>query len=247
MAKDILGSSTHWTLISRAQGEGPQAQAALGELIRRYEQGIVLLIRRYRHPPDQTAEEIKQQFLLRVLERNDVAHLAEEKGHFRGWLTIAVRRHLSNLWDAWFAKKNPARHTDCPPGLDATFAEDTEERFVCQKLARDTLVHVRSVMQAKARDERRFRAFQRFLPGPDLMLGDLSSVCKELSMTATGARKAICELRRDYAEAFDDAIADTLNIDRNQPEGKAELAREKALLYRYSCEPPTLRVQILAE
>jgi hypothetical protein len=38
-----------------------------------------------------------------------------------------------------------------------------------------------------------------------------------------------------------------LGLASNQPEGKAELAREKALLYRHLCEPSTPRIQFLAE
>lgn len=61
MGNDLASHKTQWSLIVRAQGEGPQARAALGQLLQRYERTILSTIRYFRHPPDQTAEEVKQE------------------------------------------------------------------------------------------------------------------------------------------------------------------------------------------
>jgi len=56
-------NATRWSLIARAQGSGADVRVALGELLSHYERFVIWLIRHYGHPPDTTAEELKQDFL----------------------------------------------------------------------------------------------------------------------------------------------------------------------------------------
>ena len=96
-------NATRWSLILRAQGTGADVRVALGELIGHYERFVVWLIRHHGHPPDTSAEELKQDFLEGVLRRRDIAKLDRERGSFRAWLALAVKRFLMNEWDKWRA------------------------------------------------------------------------------------------------------------------------------------------------
>ena len=109
--KPPAANATRWTLIVRAQGTGAERRAALGELIAHYEKLVVWLIRRRGHPPDVTAEELKQEFLEGVLRRNDIAKLDRGRGSFRAWLSLAVQRFLLNEWDKWHAARAGRAHS----------------------------------------------------------------------------------------------------------------------------------------
>jgi DNA-directed RNA polymerase specialized sigma24 family protein len=245
MGSDLSRSSTQWTLIVRAQGHGPEGRAALGQLIGRYERSIVSMIRCLRPPPNQTPEEIKQEFLTRVLERDDFAALDSSKGSFRCWLKQAVRRHLFNAWDARNAQKNPERHTDHPDGFDATCGEsESPEQIMNRKFAADTLSYVVQRLAVTAPDPARFEVLKRYLPGPELSLDALAPIARQLHMTVTALRKAIYDLRERFKILLTEAVADTLDIDPTDPAGKSAVERELALLYRSLCEPSKLEVQL---
>ncbi len=246
MGKDLSSNQTQWSLIVRAQGEGPQARTALGQLLQRYERTIISIIRDLGHPPDQTPEEVKQEFFARIIEREDIGALDRGKGSFRSWLRRAVKSHLCNTWDAWNTEKNAARRTDYPEEFDAT-SEESPEQLLIGKLAADTLDYVTEKLRLEAKDLARFEAFRQFLPWTspalDLVrpvgaaLQQVAPLAASLGMTRTAANVAICRLRKDFEEALDEAVADISDVDLANPGAKAEVEREKRLLFRALYEP----------
>jgi hypothetical protein len=58
--------STRWSVIRRAQADGPEARIALGQLVMRYDGFIEAALRRARRPPDLTLDDAKQEFLEQV-------------------------------------------------------------------------------------------------------------------------------------------------------------------------------------
>src|SRR6478672_5989857 len=98
MGENQSNSSTVWSVILRAQGSGPVAQAAYGDLIRRYERAVLAYFRRARRPPGYTAEDLKQEFFARVLKGKYLSKLDPERGRFRGWLHKVMRRFLAGFW-----------------------------------------------------------------------------------------------------------------------------------------------------
>src|SRR5947207_4795747 len=99
-----MATSSGWSVIVQAQGSGTEARAAMGTLISRHQKAVLTLIRHRGFPPDQTAEDLKQAFFARMLERNDVARLDRERGHFRAWLKTAVLHLVFNEWERWYRK-----------------------------------------------------------------------------------------------------------------------------------------------
>jgi len=116
---------TRWTLIVRAQGSCPDARKALGELIRRYEGFVTMLICLYRYPPDLSAEELKQEFFTRMLAYGDVTKLDPRLGSFRGFLRVSVRNFLANEWQKWYAVRNGRCRTD-PTAFDLMHGASAE-------------------------------------------------------------------------------------------------------------------------
>jgi len=216
MTKEPSGSNaTRWTLIVRAQGTGAETRAALGELIGHYEKLVVWLIRQHGHPPDLSPEELKQDFLEGVLRRNDIAKLNRERGSFRGWLNLAVKRFLLNEWDKWRAAR-AGRKDSTPLAVEATETVEAavaEEDAFTREFAKIVLSRTLERLRSETRNEQRFDALVRFLPGPQMDLTALAPVARELSMTQTALAKQVCLMRDRFRQLLRDSIGDLLDID----------------------------------
>lgn len=222
-------NATRWSLILRAQGQGADTRTALGELIGHYESFVLWLIRNHRHPPDKTAEELKQDFLEGVVRRNDIAKLDRERGSFRAWLGKAVRRFLSNEWRNWYAAGAGRRGTvqgEVQPEDLAAPAED----LCLREFASNVVTHALALQRAESRDPRRFDALARFLPGPQMEPVELASLGASLGMTPNALAKAICLMRARFRELLREAIRDLLDLDREPELGADGAAREAARL-----------------
>jgi len=213
MTKEPPSSNvTRWTLIVRAQGSGADTRAALGELIGHYEKLVVWLIRRHGHPPDLSAEELKQEFLEGVLRRNDIAKLDRARGSFRGWLNLAVQRFLHNEWDKWRAAR-AGRKDSAPLASPASDIAVSSDDAFTREFARIVLARTLERLRREARDERRFEVLMRFLPGPQMDLTELAPVARELGITQTALAKQICLLRERFRQYLREAIGDLLDVD----------------------------------
>ena len=213
MTKEPTASNaTRWTLIVRAQGTGAETRAALGELIGHYEKLVVWLIRQQGHPPDLSAEELKQEFLEGLLRRNDIAKLDRERGSFRGWLKLAVQRFLLNEWDKWRAAR-AGRKDSAPLVAEAVDTVVPVEDAFTREFAKTVIVRTLDRLRGEVRNEQRFEALVRFLPGPQMDLTELSPLARELSMTPTALAKQICLLRERFRRLLRESIGDLLDVD----------------------------------
>ena len=230
-------TSTAWSVIVRAQGAEPGIRAAaLGELIRRYERTVEGIIRRRWYPPSTTPEDLKQEFFLKVLCRNDFDRLDRSRGHFRSWLYRAVEYFMTNTRQAWFAEMRGNRVT-------AAFTADvahgwTPDREVTRDFAGDTLAYVLERHEKEARHKREFGVLKRFLPGPQMEAGDLQSSAAELGITVPHLRVKIHRLQRTHRRYLREAVADTLDLDLSDPESARQVDLEMRLLYQALCEAP---------
>ena len=214
-------NSTRWTLIVRAQGAGPDARTALGELIRHYESFILWLIRSHRRPPDVSAEDLKQSFLVGIVRREDLAQLDRERGSFRGWLRTAVRRFLLNEWDSWYAKKHGRSVTDIT-SFDAYHTSTPEDEVCDRAFACHVVRRILDVMRAEAPDRRLFAQLERFLPGPQMDFTAHAPLARSLGITTTRLTKANFENRCKFTELLRTAVEDMLVLDEHcSPEARS--------------------------
>lgn len=221
MTKEPSASNaTRWTLIVRAQGTGAETRAALGELIGHYEKLVVWLIRQQGHPPDVSAEELKQEFLEGILRRNDIAKLDRERGSFRGWLKLAVQRFLLNEWDKWHTAR-AGRKDSAPLVAEAVDAGVPMEDAFTREFAKIVIVRTLERLRSEVRNEQRFEALVRFLPGPQMDLTELAPLARDLSMTPNALAKQIFELRGRFRRLLREAIGDLLDVDSAVVAGSA--------------------------
>jgi DNA-directed RNA polymerase specialized sigma24 family protein len=217
-------NATRWSLIVRAQGSGADTRVALGELMAHYEGFVLWLIRQHRHPPDVSAEELKQEFLEGVLRRNDIAKLDRERGSFRGWLRMAVRRFVMNEWDKWRVRSKPSVLAQLDPNQLSVPAED-----VCMReFARHVVCRALALQRRASSDVQRFDALARFLPGPQLDPVEYSSLSDSLESTPGALAKDVCVLRARFRNHLREAIRDLLDLERDVEAGADDETAQRA-------------------
>jgi RNA polymerase sigma factor (sigma-70 family) len=90
---------TRWTAILAAGSRpSPESAAALERLCTLYWYPLYAFVRRSGYaPPD--AEDLTQEFFARLLEHNWISAADPNKGRFRSFLLMIIKRFLANEWD----------------------------------------------------------------------------------------------------------------------------------------------------
>ncbi len=97
--------TTHWSVVGTArEKDSPKSAAALEMLCRTYWYPLYSFVRRQGRTPED-AQDLTQQFFARLLEKDYLKSVAQEKGKFRTFLLVALRRFLANEWDRQHAQK----------------------------------------------------------------------------------------------------------------------------------------------
>jgi len=92
-------SDTRWILVRDAgQRDSPRSDTALAELCQRYWYPLYVYVRRVGYGPED-AQDLTQEFFARLMEKNYLDAADPEKGRFRTFLLIALKRFLANEWD----------------------------------------------------------------------------------------------------------------------------------------------------
>src|SRR5207249_9809145 len=78
-------TTTHWSVVLEAQGESPEADAALERLCRTYWRPLYGFVRRQGHRPEE-AQDLTQAFFALLLEGRDLYAVRKEKGRLRACL-----------------------------------------------------------------------------------------------------------------------------------------------------------------
>ena len=117
-------ATTRWTVVLAAGQRGaPQATVALEELCRTYWYPLYAYVRRHGHSRED-AEDLTQGFFARLLEKNYLEGLSSDKGKFRAFLLVALKRFLANEWD----RANRQKRGGGSPLLSLDW-EDADQRY----------------------------------------------------------------------------------------------------------------------
>jgi RNA polymerase sigma factor (sigma-70 family) len=91
-------ATTHWTVVlSAGHSETTRGRDALAALCETYWYPLYAFVRRQGHSPHD-AEDLTQGFFARLLESESLASVSREKGKFRTFLLVALKRFLANEW-----------------------------------------------------------------------------------------------------------------------------------------------------
>src|SRR5207244_5134877 len=89
----VAFTTTHWSVVLAAQGESPEANAALEKLCRTYWRPIYGFVRRQGYKLEE-AQDFTQGFFALLLERKDLNAVRKEKGRLRSYLLTSVKHFL---------------------------------------------------------------------------------------------------------------------------------------------------------
>jgi len=213
--------TTHWSLVLSARDKNsPQSADALEKLCRAYWYPLYAYVRRTGQSKE-NAEDLTQAFFARLLEKNFLEAAEPERGRFRSFLLIALKRFLANEWDRVRAQKRGGGQTHVP--LDTELAERKfQAETTAGEVSPDRLYDRRwaltlieqTMAQLRAEFERagkatEFDRLKTFLTA-DKNAISYPAAAAELGMNESALRVAVHRLRKRYRELFREEIAHTL-------------------------------------
>jgi RNA polymerase sigma factor (sigma-70 family) len=209
--------TTSWTLVMAAGGAAsPEADEALARLCELYWFPVYAFIRRQGHGSDEAAD-LTQEFFARLIEKQFLREVRQERGRFRAFLVAAVRHFLSNERDRARAAKRGGGRPLLP--LDVETAEgryrrdpaDTvtpevlfDRQWACVVLER-VLDRLQGEMEAAGR-QAQFARLKPVLTGEPAE-GGYRAIGAALGMSEGAVKVAAHRLRRRYGELLRDEVA----------------------------------------
>ncbi len=212
--------TTHWSLVLRAGGEeSSQAEEALAELCECYWYPLYAFVRR-RGNQAAEAQDLTQEFFLRLLEKNYVAQAQRERGRFRAFLLASMKNFLANQRDRERAVKRgggrrivsldfrtaEARYAR-EPRDDATPERLFERQWTLTLLAR-VLDGLRA-QYAAAGNERQFERLKAFITSEKGAV-PYAEVGEELGLSEGAVKTAVHRLRKRYRKLLEREIGQTV-------------------------------------
>jgi RNA polymerase sigma factor (sigma-70 family) len=213
-------ATTHWSVVLSARdGQNPRAAQALESLCGAYWYPLYCFVRRQGHSPAD-AQDLTQEFFARLLHKDYLRSVAPEKGKFRTFLLVLLKRFLADQWDRARAQKRGGGQTHF--SLDTELAEGRYQVEPDQGLSPDRVYDRRWALtlleQAMTRLRQDFAAagksaeFESLKP---VLTADKETLAypelaARLRVSEGAARVAAHRLRRRFREVFRDEIAQTV-------------------------------------
>jgi RNA polymerase sigma factor (sigma-70 family) len=218
----VAGSSafptTRWTLVVAAgDPQRKEARSALVSLCENYWYPLYAYLRRRGYPADQ-AQDLTQEFFIRLLEGRYLDRADPEKGRFRSFLLVSLKFFVADEEDRLRARKRgggmlvpmelssgeeryqrePA-HGETPERIfERRWALSMLDR-VMEKLRKEYILHGRP---------EHFERLKGFLLGqPD---APYAALARDMNTSEGALKVAIHRLRKRYRELFRLEIADTV-------------------------------------
>lgn len=211
--------TTRWTIVLNAsRSESPGTETALAELCRAYWLPLYTFVRRSGYKPED-AQDLTQGFFARLLEKEFLKNADPEKGRFRSFLLVALKRFLANERD----RANCIKRGGGLPliSLDTTESENryraepvdgmTPERAFERRWALTVLDQVMSRLEAEfvaGGKVELFGELKGFLSGDQ----DRSyvEVAQRVALSEGALRVSVHRLRQRYRELLRCEIAQTV-------------------------------------
>lgn len=219
--RDRWFCTTHWTQVLRAaEPDSTEAYEALTRLCQTYWYPLYAFVRRQGHSPED-AQDLVQGFFARLLEKRFLKEADPEKGKFRSFLLIALRRFMANEWDRARRLKRgggceiisldqPAteqRYATEP--VDDRSPEKAYDRLWAMTLLEQVLDRLESEFAAAGKTTL-FQELKHYLNGESGQ-STYPQVADQLGMTVAAVKVAVHRLRQRYRELLRQEIAHTVD------------------------------------
>jgi RNA polymerase sigma-70 factor (ECF subfamily) len=213
--------TTHWSVVLAAKDKSsPDSAAALEALCRAYWYPLYAFVRRQGHPPCD-AQDLTQEFFARLLAKDYLSAAAREKGRFRTFLRVALKRFLANEWERARRLKRGGGQAALP--LDTAMGEVRYQAEPGGGLPPDRLYERRWAMTLLEQALGRLRAEHRaagktveFEQLKGVLMAERGAVeygalAAALGLSEGAARVAAHRLRKRFRQLFRAAVADTVS------------------------------------
>ena len=202
-----LFCTTHWSLVGSAADEG---EASLEALCQQYWQPVYVVARRAGHDVE-TAKDLTQGFFARLLQNEWLKVADKEKGRFRTFLVMTLKRYMVNEWRKETAAKRGGQQEVLQ--LD----EDFIEQYKIDDLSPDALFDRHWALSlldtALARLENESGAEFALLKGClTAQRGEINyaELAEKMSLNEGAARVTVHRLRKRYRAVIQEEVARTV-------------------------------------
>src|ERR1700675_3949263 len=210
--------TTRWTLvIPAADPQRKDARSALVSLCEGYWYPLYAYVRRRGYPDDQ-AQDLTQEFFIRVLEGRYLDRADREKGRFRAFILSSLKFFLADEADRNRAQKRGGGNVlsleissgeeryQRDPAHDETPERIFERRWALSVLDR-VVERLRNEFVQHGRPEH-FERLKMFLLGQSD--APYAALAREMNTSEGALKVAIHRLRKRYRDLFRQEIADTV-------------------------------------
>jgi RNA polymerase sigma factor (sigma-70 family) len=212
--------TTHWTVVLAARNKAlPESEKALETLCHSYWSPLYAYVRRLGHSTAD-AQDLTQEFFARLLAKEWLASADREKGRFRTFLIVALKRFLANEWNRIHREKRGGQAPHFP--LDTHLVEARYQSEPTPDLPADRIYERRWALTLLENTMSRLRAeyaragkapeFERIKVFLTAGKSDIpyAEVARDLRTTEGAARVTVHRLRRRFREVFREEVAHTV-------------------------------------
>ena len=207
--------TTRWSVVLAAQDKSsPQSADALQTLCQAYWYPLYAYVRRSGRSPHDS-QDLTQEFFARLLAQDWLRVVLPEKGRFRTFLLVALKRFLANEWHRAVTQKRGAGQATLP--LDTLHAEHryasepalAADQVYERRWAMTLLEQTLQTLGAEFGGPGKFETLKKWLTADR---GEIpyAEVAAELGTSQANARVAVHRLRKRFRQLFRDNIAQTV-------------------------------------
>ena len=198
----------------------PESEEALQNLCKSYWTPLYAFVRRLGNSPHD-AQDLTQEFFARLLQKDWLDSAERERGRFRTFLIMAMKRFLANEWDKGRAARRGGGLAFVP--FDTQFAEDCyladsgptmpADHLYERRWALTLLDQAMGRLRAEYESDGRGEDFARLKVHLTAERGAIpyEEIAREIGASEGAARVAVHRLRKRFREVFRAAVADTVS------------------------------------
>jgi RNA polymerase sigma-70 factor (ECF subfamily) len=213
-------ATTHWTVVlSAGRSETTRGKEALGALCETYWYPLYVFVRRQGYSPHD-AQDLTQGFFEKLLGSESLANVSPEKGKFRTFLLVAMKRFLANEWHRANSQKRgggsfrvPLQgHTAETRYIAEPIEELTAERLYERRWALTLLERVLERLEREFSESGQGKQFDKLKP---YLMADKGSIRyaesgADLGISEGAVKVVVHRLRRRFRELFREEVAHTI-------------------------------------